>query len=119
MITDIDECASDPCENGGTCVDQVNGFECQCALGYEGEQCEEGMKINPGQLKQIFNKRVYFFMCVDINDCDPNPCQNGGVCNDQVNGFTCDCQAGYDGDVCENSKEKCNVLVFVDKDNVD
>ena len=28
------------------------------------------------------------------------------MCNDQVNGFTCDCQAGYDGDRCENSKEQ-------------
>ena len=35
-----------------------------------------------------------------INDCSPNPCLNGGSCNDLVNGFTCNCSAGYDGATC-------------------
>ena len=25
------------CENGGTCQDEVNGYTCQCAAGYEGD----------------------------------------------------------------------------------
>ena len=36
---DIDECASNPCENGGTCVDGVNGYTCTCAAGYSGTMC--------------------------------------------------------------------------------
>ena len=32
----IDECASDPCQNGGTCHDMVNGYDCQCMPGYVG-----------------------------------------------------------------------------------
>ena len=42
MYVDIDECASDPCQNDGTCIDQVAGFECECADGYEGDVCEIG-----------------------------------------------------------------------------
>ena len=38
--SDIDECASDPCQNGGTCVDQVNGYLCQCVPGYTDLQCQ-------------------------------------------------------------------------------
>ena len=40
LLVDIDECASDPCMNDGTCLDQVNMFECQCADAYYGDSCE-------------------------------------------------------------------------------
>ena len=42
MKIEIDECASSPCQNGGTCRDLVNGFMCDCADGYEGMHCEIG-----------------------------------------------------------------------------
>ena len=34
--TDINECTSEPCENGATCVDLPGKFECICAPGFEG-----------------------------------------------------------------------------------
>ena len=40
--TDIDDCASHPCKNNGTCTDRVNGFNCSCAPGFNGTQCESG-----------------------------------------------------------------------------
>ena len=40
---------------------------------------------------------------IDIDDCSPNPCQNGGACTDGVNSFTCACAAGYDGSDCSNT----------------
>ena len=33
----------------------------------------------------------------DINECASNPCQQGGTCDDQVNGFTCSCPPGFAG----------------------
>ena len=39
---DIDECASSPCQNGGTCNDQINSYTCDCNPGYSGGSCEEG-----------------------------------------------------------------------------
>ena len=41
-FSDIDECASDPCSNGGTCSDLVNKFVCNCPSGYGGVRCEAG-----------------------------------------------------------------------------
>jgi len=35
--TDINECISNPCENNGTCEDQVNGFTCRCLPGFTGK----------------------------------------------------------------------------------
>ena len=37
--TDVDECASNPCPNGGTCTNQVGSFKCNCPEGYSGTQC--------------------------------------------------------------------------------
>ena len=39
------------------------------------------------------------FLLIDIDDCNPDPCQNGGTCTDGVNSYTCTCAPGYtDGD---------------------
>ena len=40
LITDVDECASVPCQNGGTCVDGIDGYKCVCMAGYTGDSCE-------------------------------------------------------------------------------
>lgn len=37
--TNVDDCASQPCHHG-RCVDQINGFICQCYQGYEGILCD-------------------------------------------------------------------------------
>ena len=42
LLTDVYECASNPCKNGGTCKDGINGFNCSCAAGYDGKTCETG-----------------------------------------------------------------------------
>jgi hypothetical protein len=34
---DIDECASQPCLNNGTCSDDVAGYVCDCQPGFAGE----------------------------------------------------------------------------------
>ncbi|KAK2184233.1 hypothetical protein NP493_275g00009 [Ridgeia piscesae] len=40
VAPDIDECVSSPCQNGGSCSDEVNKFSCTCASGYEGATCQ-------------------------------------------------------------------------------
>eukprot|EP00794_Sanderia_malayensis_P014993 gene14993-16539_t len=42
------------------------------------------------------------YECVDINECDSNPCKNGAHCINGVNKFTCDCINGHSGTQCEN-----------------
>jgi hypothetical protein len=37
---DINECHSNPCLNGGLCVDGDNSFSCTCQHGYDGVVCE-------------------------------------------------------------------------------
>ena len=41
-FSDINECAPAPCQNGGTCVDFVGSYHCDCKAGYSGTNCETG-----------------------------------------------------------------------------
>ena len=36
----IDECLSNPCQNGGACIDGTNRYFCFCQGGYRGDSCE-------------------------------------------------------------------------------
>jgi len=42
IFTDIDECASNPCDNGATCINLHNQYTCTCTEGWQGTHCEQG-----------------------------------------------------------------------------
>ena len=41
LLTDYDECQSNPCMNGATCNDGTNSYTCTC-VGFTGYHCETG-----------------------------------------------------------------------------
>ncbi|XP_019641246.1 PREDICTED: neurogenic locus notch homolog protein 1-like [Branchiostoma belcheri] len=49
-------------------------------------------------------------VCEETNECLSDPCANGATCEDEVNGYTCTCAAGYEGDHCETEQELLKVL---------
>ncbi|MEO1482538.1 MAG: FG-GAP-like repeat-containing protein [Myxococcota bacterium] len=74
---------SDPCENGGTCVDppMVGGdVNCDCSgVDFSGDFCS-----------------------LPIDDCAGVTCQNGSVCVDGVRDYVCDnCPFGFTGKDCD------------------
>ena len=60
---------------------------CHCAGGFTGTNCE-----------------------TEVDECDSDPCLNGGRCQDGVNGFMCDCPDGFVGDVCDGGELLCCVV---------
>ncbi|XP_030849105.1 fibropellin-1 isoform X5 [Strongylocentrotus purpuratus] len=44
----------------------------------------------------------------DINECSPDPCENGGRCSDGVDSFTCACAPGYTGPTCGTDNNECS-----------
>ena len=45
VVSDIDECASEPCQHKGTCTDHVDRYTCTCASGYRGASCQTGRSL--------------------------------------------------------------------------
>ena len=90
----IDECGSDPCQNGGTCQDGENGYRfsilpsisclqfgndfcyqftcnrCRCPAGYEGNYCQLDVSVCREQHAN------------DVLMLSTTTCQNGGRCLD-------------------------------------
>lgn len=69
-----------PCQNGH-CTEQQTTYLCTCKNGYEGRNCSQ-----------------------NINECQNNPCRNGGSCIDGLASYSCKCAPGYTGVLCETSK---------------
>lgn len=40
VLDTVDNCASNPCQNGGVCNPTGSGYTCTCSAEYTGDNCE-------------------------------------------------------------------------------
>ena len=87
-VVPVNECTTNNggCSVNATCIDTVGSYTCICKEGYIGNGVT----------------------CIDVNDCSPNPCLNGGVCTDGVDSYTCECEDGFVGDDCKVNIDDCS-----------
>ena len=83
----IVDCSSDPCNNGGSCIDVDNHFICNCPPGWYGAICDK-----------------------EVIKCSSNPCSDNGECEDKENEFFCKCKTGWKG---ENHNQLIIIPTFV------
>ena len=55
--SDVDECLSSPCANGGQCMDRRGGYLCRCPSGYKGTHCQAGKQIEKKKLVYTASER--------------------------------------------------------------
>lgn len=44
---------------------------------------------------------------LDIDYCEPNPCQNGAQCYNRASDYFCKCPEDYEGKNCSHLKDHC------------
>nr|XP_043888221.1 protocadherin Fat 4 [Solea senegalensis] len=100
-----DPCLTSLCQNGAVCnkniyisqdvavleslgvifvSPQKEVFNCTCPAGFSGTLCED-----------------------DNDECEANPCENEGTCENTAGSFYCHCQSGFSGSFCSTDGEKC------------
>ncbi|PNI18364.1 FBN3 isoform 4 [Pan troglodytes] len=90
---DVDECGSreSPCQQNADCINIPGSYHCECTRGY---------KLSPGGA------------CVDIDECDRQPCGNG-TCKNIIGSYNCLCFPGFvvthNGDCVDF--DECTTLV--------
>ncbi|WAQ94333.1 FBP1-like protein [Mya arenaria] len=119
FLSDINECASSPCLNGGLCEDRINSYICHCVPGLTGDRCQSDVNhclSQPCSNNGVCLDGLNNFTCVcrpgftgitcdiNINECASQPCQNRGICVDEINGYICICPIGFMGLRCEISR---------------
>ena len=87
--TNVNECSSTPCYNGGTCIDGVNMYQCVCPAGFNGPTCAQ-----------------------DINECLSSPCLNNATCLNLIAKFSCVCPTGFQGQWIFGSSEVSNLVTM-------
>ena len=85
---DMNECDSNPCANGGTCVDSVtdssippDGYACHCAPGFADGTCNYDYIA---AVADSCNIQLGGSCGIDVDECLSKPCANGGTCSDST-----------------------------------
>ena len=85
----INDCLNATCHNGGSCVDAINSYTCDCPWPFMGRYCQSRMR------------------CADA----ASVCQNNGTCVEAAKGTDgaprCLCSPGYTGVDCSTRVDPC------------
>ncbi|XP_034427379.1 hyaluronan-binding protein 2-like [Hippoglossus hippoglossus] len=126
LLDESNVCDPNPCFNGGSCQNASDTeYQCHCTEPYIGTKCQRVRNIcanvTCGHGDCVINlNKAPFFECscrppyqgpncntLPASPCEPNPCQNGGVCNQGERRYHCTCPEGFTGRFCGTAPTDC------------
>ena len=72
--TNIDDCLNDPCING-ECIDEINGYKCQCNSGFFGQNCNITCPTENSNYQFVEEICYYFINTKEIYDTQKQFCK--------------------------------------------
>ena len=112
---DVDECSQNLCDEEATCSNNIGSYECQCSDGYHGDgtksgtgcsdvnECTQPMKTGLCQQNASCANTEGSFSCI----CNTGFTDNGGVCVDSINSYSCSCKDNWMGENCDIPCDYC------------
>jgi len=85
-------CGPEDCAGAGRCDATSGAIVCGCHEGYAGTRCTE---CADGYRRDASDA------CVVVQQCTATPCSTHGACDDSSGLAICSCEAGFDGDECQ------------------
>jgi hypothetical protein len=111
LFIDVDECANNPCANGGICSNFLCGFECDCGPYYIDALCETPndpcedhacihdsacVAVTPIEYRCECTSGFFGEYCeTDIDECTSPVCGEGELCINTYGGHRCECPANH------------------------
>ena len=113
----IDDCHNHQCKNGGTCLDGIKTYTCQCPPTYTGmycqtdvDECQQRPNICKVWIPCFFKVMlidIYTFFMPWLNVFFCFFLQNGATCTNTPGSFSCICVNGWTGEDCSENIDDC------------
>ena len=90
---------SNPCVNGGQCIDRLNSYECKCEFGYEGKNCDK--LLDPCNTTWEQSNFSFSYCAKQTTQKCKSELQNGEFV------VECLCKPGFYGSRCQYAVNPC------------
>ena len=107
LCVDVNECLDfekNNCGDNASCTNTEGSFQCECWSGFIFDTQDVDYDFSGDGDDD--DGGIGSYDCIDIDECDTNPCPENSECNNTHGSYTCTCLVGFDS-VDQNGTFAC------------